>query len=130
MTDHWTVCQVFSKRAPRLIQEAQKAHCGTFLPTYARVHYRDGKRSESRRHQLPPALRPLAVAVVNTGISWKERATVRLLRLLDETGRAFREDLADGPVVGHSVMLLLGLRETQTQKGTLAKRACCQAELL
>jgi len=49
MTDSWTVCQVFSKRAPRILQEAQDIDCGTFLPTYARVHYRDGKRSESRR---------------------------------------------------------------------------------
>lgn len=51
--DCWTVCQVYSKRAVRLQREAEEADCGTFLPTYARIHYRDGKRSSSERQLLP-----------------------------------------------------------------------------
>jgi transcription antitermination factor NusG len=49
----WAVAQVFSKRAGRIRLEAEEANCGTFLPTYARVQYRDGKRSSSERQLLP-----------------------------------------------------------------------------
>ena len=51
--EHWAVCQVFSKRAQRIRFEAEEANVGTFLPTYARIHYRDGKRSSSERQLLP-----------------------------------------------------------------------------
>lgn len=51
--EHWAVCKVFSKRAARIRSEAEGFGVGGFLPTYARVHYRDGKRSSSERQLLP-----------------------------------------------------------------------------
>lgn len=49
----WTVLQVFSKRAPRILSEAQDLEVGGFLPTYARVSYAGGKRSSTVRQLMP-----------------------------------------------------------------------------
>ena len=49
----WAVCQVFSKRAAQIRSEAEDMGCGGFLPTYKRVHYRDGKQSSSERQLMP-----------------------------------------------------------------------------
>lgn len=52
--EHWAVCQVFSKRAARLVSEANDlVGCTGFIPRYARVRYVDGQRSSNMRQLMP-----------------------------------------------------------------------------
>lgn len=81
---HWSVCQIFSKRAHLIRAEVEKNGHGTFQPTFARVWMSEGKRSARERALIPGYL-----FFMTPPEGWGSvGATEGVIRVLGHAGRA------------------------------------------